>query len=211
MNFLLIDNHPLILVGYVAILQKRYQGAMFYKCSTIAEVTAVLNSGVKMDVVVMDCNIGSPKQRQVSKGIEWIRAVKQANATAKIILITSHSEILFVYHIHKQVLPDGLLIKSEVSLDVLRQALEVVLTGGRFYSDEVVLQVDKMNRNTLMREQRNMQILLFLSQGYRAREISELLFISEAAVHRRIALMKKNFRATDSTGLIKIALNKGFV
>lgn len=211
MKFLLIDNHPLMLEGYVSILKNHYSDAVFYQGSTLLEVLEILGSETVIDIVVMDCNIGSHKQAQMSNGIDWIRSIKQIHSAAKILLITAHKEILSVYQIHKKVFPDGLLIKSDVSLEVLCEAINTVLKGDRFYSAQVVKQMAEMNKNALMREHRNIEILMFLTQGYKAKEISELLFISEAAVHKRIGLMKKNFRAPDSTGLVKIAVRDGFV
>lgn len=211
MRFLLIDNHPLTLAGYVSMLQKYDPEAVFYQASTLSEVLEILNSEAVIDIVVMDCNIGGHKQAQMNNGIDWIRSIKLMHISAKILLVTAHKEVLSVYQIHKKVFPDGLLIKSDVSLQVLCEAIDAVLKGERFYSEEVHKQMAEMSKNSLMREHRNIEILMLLTQGYKAKEISEMLFLSEAAIHKRIALMKKNFRAPDSTGLVKIAVKKGFV
>lgn len=211
MKFLLIDDHPMILEGYIAILKPLYGEWDFCKAQTVAEFLTIYRNQGPFSVFVIDYNLIGCEVSGVFNGVDLAKKIKQENPQAKILIITAHEEILRVYHIHKKVFPDGLLIKSDVSPELLSQAVARLLSGGRFYSPRAVLCISEMAKKELLREDYNLQILMMLSKGHKPTSIGSQLFMSKSAIQRRLMRMREAFDVTDNEALVEEALNQGFV
>ncbi|WP_410880604.1 response regulator [Myroides sp. DW712] len=211
-TLLIIDDHQMIVDWYKYVLQQVYQDAIILSATVVEEGLEHVNQCEKLDLVVVDYNLGKrDTAMQITNGVEFVAHVKKKFPQVDVILITGHEGTLVLYTIHKKIVPQALLLKIDVTEGLLKKALQVVGSGERFYSlhaNEALKEVYK--KEALLQEQ-NVQILLLLDRGFKIKEISETLFLSESAVNKRIAGLKQVFDVMDNGGLVKKVKEEGFI
>ncbi len=202
----------MIVDWYKYVLQQVYQDAIILSATVVEEGLEHVNQCEKLDLVVVDYNLGKrDTAMQITNGVEFVAHVKKKFPQVDVILITGHEGTLVLYTIHKKIVPQALLLKIDVTEGLLKKALQVVGSGERFYSlhaNEALKEVYK--KEALLQEQ-NVQILLLLDRGFKIKEISETLFLSESAVNKRIAGLKQVFDVMDNGGLVKKVKEEGFI
>ena len=50
----------------------------------------------------------------------------------------------------------------------------------------------------------NIEILMYLSKGFKVNELAEVIGLSKSAIQKRIAKMQLEFNVSDTSGLIKV-------
>jgi DNA-binding NarL/FixJ family response regulator len=126
-------------------------------------------------------------------------------------MITAHTEIVIIYDIAKKVRPDGLIIKNDITSEKLQQAIIEVLKGNQYQSPTVKRCINEIWKKELMIGDYNRQILLYLSKGFRIKELESFVHLTTSAIQKRVIRMKKAFEVTDDTGLVKEAIKQGFI
>lgn len=211
-TLLIIDDHRMIVDWYTYVLQQVYADATILSATSVEEGLAHLNHCTTLDLVLVDYNLGKGDvEMEITNGVDFVTHLKQKFPKVDVILVTGHEGTLVLYTIHKKIVPQALLLKIDVTEDLLKHALQVVRTGERFYSvhaNEALKEIYK--KESLLQEQ-NVQILLLLDRGFKIKEISEALFLSESAVNKRIAGLKQVFDVLDNGGLVKKVKEEGFI
>jgi DNA-binding NarL/FixJ family response regulator len=62
-----------------------------------------------------------------------------------------------------------------------------------------------------MVEDYNRQILLYMSKGFKIKELADIICLTTSAIQKRIVRMKKAFDVDDDNGLVKEAIRQGFI
>ena len=62
-----------------------------------------------------------------------------------------------------------------------------------------------------MIEDHNRQILMYLSKGFKIKDLEQIINISASAIQKRIIKMKNVFEVTDDSNLVKEAIKQGFI
>ena len=202
----------MIVDWYKYILQQVCKDAKILSATSVEEGLEHVNQCARLDLVVVDYNLGKgDAAMQITNGVEFVAHIKQKFPQVDVILITGHEGTLVLYTIHKKIVPQALLLKIDVTEDLLKQAIQAVRSGERLYSlhaNEALKEVYK--KESLLQEQ-NVQILLLLDRGFKIKEISETLFLSESAVNKRIAGLKQVFDVMDNGGLVRKVKEEGFI
>ncbi|MCC9044431.1 response regulator [Myroides sp. M-43] len=209
-NFLIIDDHPMIINGYKAIIQSKYDSATFYEATNIEEATALADNIKNVDFLILDYNIGKP-HKDIENGIDLAKFFTNKYSHLKTIVITAHEEITIVYNIHKKVRPHALLIKSDVNTNELILAIENTIKGDIYRSAKAQQALISMNQRTILLQEDNIQILMLLDKGYKVQEIPTLIHKSLSSVQRNIVLLKEVFNVTENNGLLREAKKQGFI
>lgn len=131
--------------------------------------------------------------------------------TCKVILITGAMDVITVFEITQNVRPEGFIFKSDLTPDSFSKAVKDIL-NGMIYRSEGVQQINQQNSEMYIFTNRfNRQILRYISLGYKIKEISEELHLSEAAINKRIAKMKTELKLIKSANLLKEIKKRGYV
>jgi DNA-binding NarL/FixJ family response regulator len=126
-------------------------------------------------------------------------------------MITAHTEVIIVYEIYKNVKPDGLIIKNDITPEKLQQAVIEVMQGNPYQSAIVKSCISEIWKKELMVEDYNREILFYLSKGFKIKELEGIIYLSTSAIQKRIIRMKGVFDVTDDSGLVKEAIKQGFI
>ncbi len=210
---LILDDHPLAREGIKSILQMYRPEEEVAQAGNLKEAMEHMRR-TATEVVFIDLNLGK------ENGYSFVDWLQREAYQSKIFIITSSSrESDYLYAKEKNV--DAYLLKDDFIDDIL-YALKVVERGGKFYSPSIMGKIispsddEKLLKSLTDRE---MEVLVLLSQGYSNHKISDALFISEGTTKRHITniLGKLGFKnraeamlfANNSSTITRIAIDRG--
>jgi len=218
MNILVVDDHPLTVEGYINALVGRpievYQ-PVFTKAHNCEEAYKTLKktSSAKQlfDIAIIDKGLPSYPEKSILSGSDLAILTREMMPNCKIIMITAHTEVIIVYDMVKKVRPEGLLIKNDITPEILQDAVIEIMKGNLYQSIIVKICINEIWKKDLMIEDQNRQILLYLSKGFKIKELEEIICLTTSAIQKRIIRMKKVFDVKDNSNLVKEAIKQGFI
>jgi len=203
---LLADDHSLILRGIAGLLETRY------------EVVGVAENGkevvdaamrLKPDVVVLDISM------PILNGIDATREIKRALRSAKVIVLTMHSNPIYLRKA-LEAGASGYVLKSGAAEELLT-AIEKVLGGGTYitphFGHDIVESVErgqiKASRSPIELTSRQRQILQLVAEGRRSKEIAEILHVSARTVEFHRSHLMAKLHAHSVAELTAFAIQEG--
>lgn len=217
MNILLVDDHPMTLEGYSSALMRGLQADITHltKAYSCEEAWHALTKRAaaqqQFDLAIIDYGLPAFAEKNINSGGDLAGFIWKTMPNCKIIMITAHTEIIIVYDIAKKIRPQGLIIKNDVTPDLLQTVVQQVLEGNTFQSATVKSAITEIWKKQLMIDDNNRQVLLYLSKGFKVKELEQLICLTTSTIQKRIILMKKAFEVSDNSGLIKAAIKQGFL
>lgn len=218
MNIFLVDDHPMTVEGYSNALLATHFGLrnpIFTKAYSCEEAYATLLKKISLnelfDIAIIDKGLPGYDTKSILSGSDLAILIREKMPNCKIIMITAHTEIIIVYDIVKKVRPEGLIIKNDITPEKLQQAVIDIIAGEQYYSTIVKRCINEIWKKELMIEDYNRQILLYLSKGFKIKELESIIHLTTSTIQKRIIRMKKAFDVTDDTGLVKEAIKQGFI
>ena len=208
-RILLVDDHELVRTGFRGILEGDPGIEVVGEAKSGEEALQQVQK-LKPDLVLMDINMPG------IGGIEATRKIKRLHPGTNVIAVTIHSRAPFPEQLHEA----GAMgyVSKGCSPDELFEAIRTVSSGGAFISSDVSR---KMTLGMLAGtspdapfgklSQREMQVLLMITQGSRTQDISDSLCISPKTVstYRHRLFEKRNVRS--DVDLTHLALRHGLI
>lgn len=218
MNILVVDDHPIVLDFYEKALMQDFSSNVPFtiikaqNCKEAYDAILLATSkGIMFELAILDQSLPPYLKENILSGNDIAELLKKHNQSCKVVIITSHTEILVVYDILKKVNPHGIAIKSDVTGTNFSPMIKTILDGDTYQSPQVKNCVAEIWKKQVMAEEHNRQILLYLSKGYRLRELESLLNLASSTIERRVNDIKKAFSASDNIALIKEAIKQGYL
>jgi len=177
---LILDDHPLARQGLESIIKMYRPEKTVVQAGNVEEAIEQM-SRRKADMAFVDVNLGKESGFAF---VEWVK--KEANDT-KIFFITSSSrESDFQY---AQKMDADAYVLKDAFIDDIIYGLKVVERGEKFYSPALMEKICRSSEDErLLKEltERELDVLVLLSQGYSNSKISDTLFISEGTTKKHI-------------------------
>lgn len=179
-KILLVDDHELVRTGFRHILDDA-PGVEVVGEAESGEDAIVKAKQLEPDLVLMDINMPG------IGGIEATRRVRRQNPNTQVIAVTVLSDAPFPEQLHDAGAL-GYLTKG-CPADEMLQAIKVVSAGRPFIDSEVsqkltLARLTGANPDSPFKtlSQREMQVLLMITQGQKTQEISDSLCLSPKTV-----------------------------
>lgn len=201
MKILLVDDHIMTLEGYTAILKTDIN--CFYKAQTCENVYDIFREEVVFDVAVIDHNLPPFPEQGLFSGVDCALLIKKKNPNCKIILITAHIEFIELYAMYKKVKPSALIVKEDLTVDSLRSIVHST-ENGIYLSDRAKQAIEFVRDKLSLLNETNVEILMYLSKGFKINELTDIIGLSKSAIQKRIAKMQLEFDVSDTSSLIKV-------
>ncbi|WP_413998095.1 response regulator [Flavobacterium sp. W1B] len=219
MNILLVDDHPMTVQGYENALMKcglekvhlNFQKA--YSCEEAYHSIMKASSASPsfFDLAIIDRGLPGYEEQSLSSGGDLALFIRKEMPGCKIIMVTAHTEIIIIYEISRKIQPEGLIIKNDITPDNIVEIVTDVMKGNKYQSPLVKKCITDIWKRELMVEDHNRQILMFMSKGFKIKELEKIINISGSAIQKRIIKMKIAFDVTEDSSLVKEAIKQGFV
>ncbi|MGV8964615.1 MAG: hypothetical protein ACOH2V_14710 [Candidatus Saccharimonadaceae bacterium] len=217
LNILIIDDHPMIVQGYInclsdkTILGKSPKFSIAHNCKDAFKIINSAQGRTPFDIALIDQSLPVYEEENVFCGGDLALLLKKKNANCKIIMITFNSKIITVYNLIQRVCPHGFIIKCDINSENLVEVIQSILLGATYHSCSVKKLLQQLYNKELLLDDVNRKILLFLAKGYKIKEIEIQVSLSMSAIQRRISQMKDAFNLKEENNLVREALFQDFL
>lgn len=218
-KILMIDDHPITLDGYKNILISLKDGNSNNIIETAGDCEEAyrkihnsLDNKNWFDVIFLDISLPPAEELKIFSGEDLGMKIREISPFSKIIILTMYNENFRIYNILKNISPEGLLIKSDVSPQEFYNAFIKVLKGNVYYSNTVTVLMRKQFANDIVLDELDRLILFQLSKGVKTKDIINFIPLSLAAIEKRKRHIKELFEVEGGDLLlIERAKELGFV
>lgn len=175
-SIIIADDHPLILKGLNDfLLEKQYD---VLASATNGKDALQLIKDLEPDIAVLDIRM------PFLTGLEIAKICNEQNLSTKIILITFEKEET-IYKQAKALHIFGYVLK-EFALVELENCIASVMNGKRYFSPELIqyLEIDETPEELELLTPAEKRVLKLIAQNKTAKEIGQLLFVSDRTVEK---------------------------
>jgi len=209
-NALIVDDHPIMLDGIRNILLELNITNQIFTAIDGKKAIEILKNN-EIDFLITDISMPGVS------GVELAKFVKQNYKKIKILILSQFDDIQVIKPLIK-INVDGFLIKSQ-DKETVKLAIMKIAEGGKFYSDEInqliikILQnnTEDENQGLISLSKRETEVLKLIADEKTNKDIADILFISVPTVETYRRILFKKFNIKNSVGLIKKAIEMGFV
>lgn len=208
-NLLIADDHTMFLQGIMSLLDQEPNITIVDKAINGIEALEIIKKG-NVDFIILD--ISMPEM----DGIELSKILKKEHPNVKILIVSTHSNVMMISRLIR-IGVNGYLLKNAEKSELLK-AINTIALGENYFAEELeekhILNSSKIGKqvsNLTELSSREKEILVLIAHEYNTAEIAEKTFISLNTVntHRRNLLSKLN--AKNTAGLVKYAVENGLV
>lgn len=198
---LVVDDHPIVRVGIVAIINARADMTVVAQAGHGEEAVELFEQH-QPDLTLMDLRLPG------MSGVEAIRAIRARHPKACFIVLTTYEGDEDIY----QAIEAGArayVIKG-MPHEALIDALRRVYAGGRYLPPHVSRALASRTPDSDL-SSREREVLGLLARGESNREIARHLGITEATVKCHVSVILMRLQAADRTQAVVTAIQRGLV
>jgi len=175
-SIIIADDHPLILKGLNDFLVEKNYNVL--GSATNGKDAYELIEKLEPDIAILDIRMPH------LTGLDIAKLCNEKNLSTKIILITFEKEES-IYNKAKSLHVYGYVLK-EFALTELENCISEVFEGGRYFSPELIeyLEIQEAPEALELLTPAEKRVLKLIAQNKTAKEIGELLFISDRTVEK---------------------------
>jgi DNA-binding NarL/FixJ family response regulator len=221
-SVLIIDDHPLICDAYVNALhfiekensEISFKITLTHNCDdAIAKIVESSKRVLKYELIFLDIKLPPSKDKKILSGEDLGLEIKKLLPDSKVIVSTTYNDNYRIYSLMKNLNPDGLLIKNDITASELVNAINLVLTSPPYYSSSVSQTIRNEMLNDLLLDKIDRRLLYELSIGTKTKDLPMTLPLSIAGVEKRKRNLKNVFDVSglEDKDLINKAKEKGFI
>jgi DNA-binding NarL/FixJ family response regulator len=201
-GILVVDDHRILRDGLALIIGRERDMEVVGSAATGEEAVTAFQQARRPDVVLMDLQL--PKM----SGVEAIRAIRAADADARIVVLTMYDGDEDI-HRALEAGASTYLLKDSLADELIRVVREVH-AGRRPLQPDVKARLEsRAARPTLT--QREMDVLALVSEGQRNKEIAASLSIAEETVEVHMKNIFTKLDVHDRTAAVYVALRRGII
>lgn len=206
-SVMLADDHAVVRMGFRLLLQGTEDIRVIAEVET-GEAAVQQYANFNPDVLVMDLSMPG------IGGLEALRRLVAKHPEAKILVLTSHDDLLHP----RRVLQAGALgyLSKRSAPEELIRAVRQVAAGKTFIEAELAQQLAMQNvqgdsNPVELLSPREFEVFLQLAHGKSVNEIAEMLFLSPRTVGTHLYNLKQKLNVSNSTEIVLIAIRAGLV
>ena len=218
---LIVDDHPLICNSYRKALEEvgRERGDIQLQidiasdCDTAVEKIKNKWTSRGYDLVFLDIRLPASKDHRYLSGEDLGELIREVQPQARIIVATTFNDNYRMHNIFKSLDPEGFLIKNDINVKELTDAVSAVMEGSPYYSRTVSSLFRKQMLQHFTVDKIDRQILHEISLGTRMKELPKVVPLSMAGIEKRKRILKEKFDVEDQgdVALISKAREMGFI
>ena len=192
----IVDDHYMVIEGIRSLLQNE-KGIEWAGHATNAASCLAFLQQQQPDIILMDINLPD------KSGIDLCKEVKEKYPSVFIVGLSTFNQQSFIQKMMDSG-ASGYVLKN-ASQEELMEAIETVIKGKIFLSDEAAQSLQKRGNVNIVLTRREKEVLELIAEGMTNNVIAQKLFISPATVdtHRKNLLAK--LEAKNTASLVRMA------
>ena len=219
-KILMVDDHPMIIEGYqnTLLATRKPNQNLDIDIANDCEMANTLilkssNSTKPYDICFFDISLPASNDGLITSGEDLAKIARVYLPDAKVVILTMFNESFRVHNIIKEINPDGMLIKSDLTSSELAEAFQSILVNPPYYSSTVSNFLKTSSTSDIYVDEINRKILYLLSQGVKTKSLREYIDLSMSAIEKRKKQLKLLFDIEDGKDetLLNEARTKGFL
>jgi DNA-binding NarL/FixJ family response regulator len=218
-KILMVDDHPMIIEGYQNTLlatRKEHQELSIdiaHDCDMANQLIKKSANDQPYNVCFFDISLPASKDGLITSGEDLAKIARTYLPNAKVVILTMFNESFRVHNIIKEVNPEGLLIKSDLTSSELAEAFQHILLHPPYYSSTVNNFLNTSLTSDIYLDDINRKILHLLSQGVKTKNLKDYIGLSLSGIEKRKKYLKVLFNIEDGKDetLLNEARSKGFL
>jgi DNA-binding NarL/FixJ family response regulator len=210
---LLAEDHAIVRQGLCALLKADGHFQMVGEARTGREAVTMAHK-LKPDVILMD--IAMP----VLNGLEATRQVLAANPSARIVILSAHSDDAYIERMSAAGAAGFL--EKQTSAEILTQAIRAVAKGGTFFSPSITKRMSDVQSVPVGRDglkksakaqltSRETEVLQLVAEGSANKQVAAELGISIKTVEKHRQQLMDKLNIHDTAGLTRYAMTAGVI
>tara|TARA_R110000796_G_scaffold251498_1_gene383042 strand:- start:2196 stop:2873 length:678 start_codon:yes stop_codon:yes gene_type:complete len=221
LNVLIVEDHYLVIEAYKLILneisnENQHLEFIIETANNCETARDKINSSYvtkSLDLALLDLSLPPTEDKRILSGADLGILIKANFKNAKIIILTFYNDNFRLNNILKNVDPDGLMVKNDVSTENLKQGILKVLENLPYYSETVLNMIRMQVKTEITIDKIDRQLLYELSRGVKMKDLPDLLPLSMGGIESRKRKLKQAFNVLKEkdASLIEIARMKGFI
>ena len=218
MNILIADDHQLTIDAYKTILPFSLQlgdNINFIEANSCEEAYLKINqcieNNVKIDLAILDYSMPVYSEKNILNGADVCIYLQKQMPSCINMILTSIMENIILFEIILNVKPHGIVTKSDIDGNKFLEIIEIVLSGKKYRSDFVSMQIEEIWENKAFVNELNRKILQYLSKGYKLKEIAQELDVSEITIKKRISKIRESLNLNEDDNILKEAKFRGYL
>jgi two-component system NarL family response regulator len=201
-RLLIVDDHPVVRDGLVAVLHQAEPDLEVVGEAGDGREAVIRWRELRPTVTIMDL------QLPLQSGVEAIQAIRAEDPDARILVLTTFDGDADIQRA-LEAGARGYLLKS-VRRPVLLEAVRAVAAGQRYLPPSTSARLAEAMESEKLTA-RELDVLAFLAQGLRNREIAEELGLAEPTVKIHVNNLLRKLQVKDRTEAAVVALRRGLV
>lgn len=203
-KLMIVDDHPMLRGGIVSLFDKVDAVQVIAEAANGAQALKCLEQQTP-DVVLMDINMDGRLD------IETTAIIKDRWPDIKVIAFSMYEEVQVIRRMIKAG-ASGYVLKSATH-DELVTAIETVMAGGNYFSQEVVhimaQSIANEGEDDVVLSFREREVLHYVAKEYTNQEIADTINIGLRTVETHKRNLIKKLRVKNVVGLVRFALEQG--
>ena len=204
-RILLVDDHPILAAGVKNLVESVGDYKVMHMTTTGEDGLSFLEKN-RAEITILDYELPG------LNGLEVVRQIREKGLDTKIIMLSMYDDPSVVREVISLGV-DGYILKKDTHNN-LKEALEKVLHGKKFLSDEVsqlLMENSEKESPKSVLTSRETEIVKLIADDKTNKEIAQQLFISERTVetHRKNIFRKTG--ATSAVSLVNFARMNGLI
>lgn len=216
LNVLIIEDHPIVAESYkntlLSDIKYNYQISMVENCGDALRIINRSKHVARFDLFLIDVQMKASEDGSMTSGEDIAVYVKNNFPNSKIVILTALDKSDRIKSIVKSTPHDALLIKTDVSVKILLEAIDSVVNDSLYYSSRV----KKVNARTLDNEELlddlDKKIIYYLSKGVTTKNLPNYIDLKLSMIEKRKSAIKQilNVSGRDAE-LLKEAEKRGYI
>lgn len=205
-KLIVVDDHPMLRGGIVSLFTKVDSVQIIAEAENGAQALKLMERE-SPDVVLMDINMDGRLD------VETTAIIKDRWPSVKVIAFSMYEEVQVIRRMIKAG-ASGYVLKSATH-DELVTAIETVMVGGNYFSQEVVhimaqsIANDADDDDEVVLSFREREVLHYVAKEYTNQEIADTINIGLRTVETHKRNLIKKLRVKNVVGLVRFALEQG--
>ena len=219
LHILMVDDHPMIIEGYQNTLiatKKENQELdidVAHDCDMANQLIKKSSNHLPYDVCFFDISLPASSDGLITSGEDLAKIARIYLPDTKIVILTMFNESLRIHNIIKEINPEGLLIKSDLTSLELAEAFQHILVSPPYYTSTVTGFLKTISSSDIYLDDVNRKILHLISTGVKTKSLKEYIDLSMSAIEKRKKHLKLLFNVEDGKDetLLDEARKQGFL
>ena len=218
MNVLIADDHQLTIDAYKTILSFSLQlgdNINFIEANSCEEaylkINQCLDNNLRIDLAILDYSMPIYSEKNILNGADVCIYLQKQMPSCINMILTSIMGNIILFEIILNVKPHGIVTKSDIDGNKFLEIIEILLSGKKYRSGFVSMQIEEIWENKAFVNELNRKILQYLAKGYKLKEIAQELDVSEITIKKRISKIRESLNLNEEDNILKEAKSRGYL